>query len=324
MALFLLAVVTLLVQELAFVACGHPSAASKVLLRARGGGEEEDDDYVFQYMPTKLAELKIGQELDGVITFVSDRVALADVGVEKVGLIPASKMADVRVDNPQDVVKVGDSVKVWVTEVFKAESERESKLVLALTKNKVFDRRSLGDQPDMDALKAALEADGDAVDEEGKPKDKWISGMVFQKREFGCFVAFRVPGVAGTAQGLVYKTEVKGDPDVMDKVKVRVINIDDTDRISLSMQSSAGVLAPFYDMVGQWLDGTVKNFANFGAFVEVPSPEGGTVDGLLGNRDIKKEGVEDPAEELEEGQIVKVRVKNVSEKGLALSLLEEQ
>ncbi|CAE7039122.1 unnamed protein product, partial [Symbiodinium sp. CCMP2592] len=70
-----------------------------------------------------------------------------------VGMIPASKMAEGRVDNPQDKVKVGDGVKVFVVEVDRKENIRESRLVLAMHKNKIFDRRSFGEEPDMEKLK---------------------------------------------------------------------------------------------------------------------------------------------------------------------------
>eukprot|EP00437_Effrenium_voratum_P018250 CAMPEP_0181448068 /NCGR_PEP_ID=MMETSP1110-20121109/26948_1 /TAXON_ID=174948 /ORGANISM="Symbiodinium sp., Strain CCMP421" /LENGTH=341 /DNA_ID=CAMNT_0023572203 /DNA_START=8 /DNA_END=1033 /DNA_ORIENTATION=- len=319
MALLLLAVLAAFVQAAAFVALGRPSRTSQVLRRARGGADDEDE-FVFEAIPTTMAELKPGMEMQGVISFVSDRIAMADVGVEKAGMIPASKMAEGRVDNPQDKVKVGDGVKVWVVEVDKKENIRESRLILAMNKNKIFDRRSFGEEPDMEKLKAAVEAAGAEETEDGKPNDRWLTGMVTQKRDFGCFVAFRVPGVEGTAQGLVYRTELKGSPDVMDKVKVRVVNIDDSDKISLSMMSSAGAFAPFYDMKDEWVEGVVKNFADFGAFVQVESPDGGTVDGLLPNREISEERIEDPAEVLEEGQSLKVRILEVSEKGLALSL----
>ncbi|HEX2676001.1 MAG TPA: S1 RNA-binding domain-containing protein, partial [Polyangiales bacterium] len=65
----------------------------------------------------KLEDLKIGMELEGVVTNVTAFGAFVDVGVHQDGLVHVSQLADRFVKNPSDVAKVGDKLKVRVLEV---------------------------------------------------------------------------------------------------------------------------------------------------------------------------------------------------------------
>lgn len=66
---------------------------------------------------TELKDLKVGMVLEGVVSNVAAFGAFVDVGVHQDGLVHISKLADHRVKDPRDVVKVGDIVKVRVLEV---------------------------------------------------------------------------------------------------------------------------------------------------------------------------------------------------------------
>jgi len=64
-----------------------------------------------------MDDLKLGMELEGVVTNVTAFGAFVDVGVHQDGLVHVSQLADRFVQNPSDVVKVGDKLKVRVLEV---------------------------------------------------------------------------------------------------------------------------------------------------------------------------------------------------------------
>ena len=64
-----------------------------------------------------VADLSPGMVLQGVITNVAAFGAFVDIGVHQDGLIHISKLAARRVNNPHDVVTVGQSIKVKVLEV---------------------------------------------------------------------------------------------------------------------------------------------------------------------------------------------------------------
>lgn len=65
----------------------------------------------------EISDLKAGMELEGIVTNVVNFGAFVDVGVHQDGLVHISQMADYFVSNPQDLVKVGQVVKVRVLEV---------------------------------------------------------------------------------------------------------------------------------------------------------------------------------------------------------------
>lgn len=64
-----------------------------------------------------MDDLKTGMELEGVVTNVTAFGAFVDVGVHQDGLVHVSQLADRFVKDPNDVVKVGDKIKVRVLEV---------------------------------------------------------------------------------------------------------------------------------------------------------------------------------------------------------------
>jgi uncharacterized protein len=65
----------------------------------------------------KLEDLKVGMQLEGVVTNVTNFGAFVDVGVHQDGLVHISELADRFVKDPREVVKAGDVVKVRVKEV---------------------------------------------------------------------------------------------------------------------------------------------------------------------------------------------------------------
>ena len=64
-----------------------------------------------------LNDLKPGMKLKGTVRNVVDFGAFVDVGVHQDGLVHISKLANRFVKQPSDVVRVGDTVKVWVEKV---------------------------------------------------------------------------------------------------------------------------------------------------------------------------------------------------------------
>lgn len=65
----------------------------------------------------EISDLKVGMELEGVVTNVANFGAFVDVGVHQDGLVHVSQLADRFISDPKQVVKVGQVVKVRVLEV---------------------------------------------------------------------------------------------------------------------------------------------------------------------------------------------------------------
>ena len=64
-----------------------------------------------------IKDLKIGMDLEGVVTNVTAFGAFVDVGVHQDGLVHVSELSRNFVSNPSDVVKPGQKIKVWVLSV---------------------------------------------------------------------------------------------------------------------------------------------------------------------------------------------------------------
>jgi uncharacterized protein len=71
----------------------------------------------FQQGIKEISDLKVGMELEGIVTNVANFGAFVDVGVHQDGLVHISQLADRFVDDPKKVVKVGQVVKVRVLSV---------------------------------------------------------------------------------------------------------------------------------------------------------------------------------------------------------------
>jgi uncharacterized protein len=64
-----------------------------------------------------IADLRIGMELPGIVTNITNFGAFVDVGIKENGLVHVSQMADRYISNPAEVVSVHQHVKVKVLEV---------------------------------------------------------------------------------------------------------------------------------------------------------------------------------------------------------------
>lgn len=83
------------------------------------GRDPRDDapEVVFSRSALSIDDLEPGMELKGTVRNVVDFGAFVDIGVHQDGLVHISKLANRFVKHPSDVVRVGDTVNVWVEKV---------------------------------------------------------------------------------------------------------------------------------------------------------------------------------------------------------------
>lgn len=79
----------------------------------------------------KVSDLKIDMTLEGVVTNVANFGAFVDIGVHQDGLIHVSQLADRFVKDPNEIVKVGQVVKVRVVEI----DEARGRIALSMRSN---------------------------------------------------------------------------------------------------------------------------------------------------------------------------------------------
>ena len=80
----------------------------------------ETEEFHFDEHVHTIDDLQAGMVLPGIVTNISAFGAFVDLGVHKDGLIHISEMADRRISNPQEVVKLHQHVKVRVVDVDRA------------------------------------------------------------------------------------------------------------------------------------------------------------------------------------------------------------
>ncbi len=164
----------------------------------------------------KLAALKVGDIVEGVITGFASFGAFADIGVGKDGLIHVSELAEGRVEKAEDAVKIGDRFQFKVLEV----DPEGTRISLSL-------RRAQRTQK-MQQL------------EPGQVLEGTVSGIA----PFGAFVDIGVGRDGLVHISALSSTRVNRVEDVVkvgDKVTVKVLEVDQqSKRISLTMRLDEG------------------------------------------------------------------------------------
>ncbi|SEN27466.1 30S ribosomal protein S1 [Lihuaxuella thermophila] len=242
-----------------------------------------------------------GETLTATVADVVKGGLVVDVGVR--GFIPASHVELHFVEDFSDYK--GKELTLKVIEI----DPEKNKLILS--------------------RKAVLEEEANRKKEEtlaSLEAGQVLEGTVQRLTDFGAFVDI------GGVDGLVHVSELAwhrvGHPSEVltegDHVKVKVLKVDrENERISLSLKETqegpwdqaAKQIEP-----GQVLKGTVKRLVSFGAFVEVYPG----VEGLVHVSQIARRHVATPADVLEEGQEVQVKVLSIQpeQKRISLSIKE--
>lgn len=228
---------------------------------------------------------------------------VTDVGVR--GFIPAS-MIDRHFVSDLTEFK-GKTVQVVVAEI----DRENNRLILS--------RKAVLDQEQRSSLTDAMDrfSVGDV-----------LTGTVARLTNFGAFVDI------GGVDGLVHISElawnrVNHPSDVVqegEQVRVRVIRLDpERGKISLSIKEAAG--DPWEDLTndyheGDVLTGVVRRVVDFGAFVELRPG----LEGLVHVSQIANQHVAHPADVLQEGDEVQVKVLGVDpeRKRISLSIKEAE
>ena len=246
-----------------------------------------------------LLEIQPGQTRKGVVKNITDFGAFVDLnGMD--GLLHITDMSWGRINHPSEVVQVGQELEVYVLDV-----------------NLEKERISLG-------LKQKLQNPWDEI-ELKYPKGTRIRGKVVNLVPYGAFVQLE-EGV----EGLVHVSEISWTKrvarasDVLnagDMVEAVVLNVNkEEQKISLGIRQTEA--NPWDDVaskypIGSRVKGKVRNFTNYGAFVELE--EG--VDGMIHVSDMSwARKINHPSEVLKKGDELEAIVLEVSPENQRISL----
>lgn len=234
-----------------------------------------------------LATIKVGDSLDGVVKNITDYGAFIDFGSFD-GLLHLTDISWCRVRHPSEVLNIGQEVKVQVIKY-----------------DEVSKRVSLG-------MKQLQQNPWESITER-YPVSSVVKGKVTNITSYGAFVE-----IEDGIEGLVHVSEMSwlknnATPhkflNVGDEVEVMILDINSqSHRISLGMkQCEQNPWQEFSEKhkVGDIVEGTVKNFTEFGLFIGFNSG----VDGLVHISDICASGeVEEASKKFKKDEKIKVMV----------------
>jgi small subunit ribosomal protein S1 len=241
-----------------------------------------------------LDRLQENQIVEGVVKNLTDYGAFIDLGGID-GLLHITDMSWGRISHPSELFQVGDKVQVKVLK-FNSESERVS---LGL--------KQITDDPWTNA-------------EEKYIPGTVVQGKVVSLKDYGAFIELEegIEGLVHVSE-MSWTRQIKNPKQMLnlgDEVKAVVLDIDvSQNRISLGMKQLEE--NPYEKVLekyppGTVVEGTIRNIADFGVFVEL---EPG-IDGLVHITDLSwTQRVRHPSELYKKGDEVKAMVLNIDNSG---------
>jgi len=250
-----------------------------------------------------MAKLEKGQVLEGTVKNITSYGVFIDLGGVD-GLIHITDLSWGRINHPEEIVNLDEKIKVVILD-FDDEKKR-----IAL------------------GLKQLTPHPWDALDEKLSVGDK-VKGKVVVIADYGAFIEI-APGV----EGLIHVSEMSWSQHlrtaqdflkVGDEVEAVILTLDREERkMSLGMKQL--IPDPWEDIMTKYPKdskhtATVRNFTNFGIFVELE--EG--VDGLIHISDLSwSKKIKHPAEFTKIGEDIEVVVLDVDVENRRLSLGHKQ
>ena len=250
-----------------------------------------------------IGQLEKGQVLEGVVKNITSYGVFIDLGGVD-GLVHITDLSWSRINHPNEIVELDQKLNVVILDF----DENKSRIQLGL--------KQLSKHP------------WEALGEEVKVGDK-VKGKVVVIADYGAFVE-----VAGGVEGLVHVSEMSWSTHlrsaqdfvaVGDEIEAVILTLDREDR-KMSLGIKQLTPDPWTDITSKYPSGSkhsgiVRNFTNFGVFVELE--EG--IDGLIYISDLSwTKKIKHPSEFCNVGDKLDVVVLELDVEGRKLSLGHKQ
>jgi small subunit ribosomal protein S1 len=250
-----------------------------------------------------IGQLEKGQVLEGVVKNVTSYGVFVDLGGVD-GLIHITDLSWSRINHPNEVLELDQKLNVVILDF----DEDKTRIQLGL--------KQLSKHP------------WEALDENLKEGDT-VKGKVTVLADYGAFVEVE-EGVEGLihVSEMSWSTHLRSAQDfvkVGDEVEAKILSLDREER-KMSLGIKQMTPDPWTDItskypVGSRHKGTVRNFTNFGVFVELE--EG--IDGLIYISDLSwTKKIKHPSEFCKAGEELEVIVLELDVEGRKLSLGHKQ
>ena len=246
-----------------------------------------------------MSKLEVGQVLEGTVKNITSYGVFVDLGGID-GLIHITDLSWGRVNHPEEIVELDSTINVVILEF--DDDKRRIQL----------------------GLKQLTSHPWDALDEKVKIGDS-ISGKVVVVADYGAFVEVQ-PGIEALVHvsEMSWSTHLRSASDFLkvgQEIEAQVLTLDREDRkMSLGMKQLQP--DPWAEIAQKFPTGsnqkvTVRNFTNFGIFVELE--EG--VDGLIHISDLSwDKKIKHPSEFTKVGEVIEAQVLELDLEARKLSL----
>lgn len=236
-----------------------------------------------------LVTLHTGEKVKGTVVEIHPNEVIVNLNYKSDGIIPAGELTDDPTLSPEDVVKVGDVIDVFVIRVNDVEGN------VLLSKKKIDNEKKY------------------AVLEEAFENDTVLSGIVIEAVKGGVIVlteGIRV-FVPGSQANDRYLSDLSTLVDMTKKVSLKIIKFDKrTKKIvgsikKVMLAEKAKKAESFWAdaEVGKEYTGVVKTLTDFGAFVDI-----GGVEGLVHISQLSWNKIKHPSEVVNVGDEINVRI----------------
>ena len=277
-----------------------PVSIIEEVVKAMSENLKNEETFAELFEQYESKALSNGDIIDGRVAEVRNNEVIVDLdGFKYNGQLAADQLTDDPSLKPSDVVKEGDTIKVYVVGV----NDGEGKVVLS--------RKKLVAMESWNKIKAAYES-GETL--EGKIIKAVKGGVIALTDGSQVFI----PARQASERFVQDLQNLVGDV-----VNYRIIEIDErrkrvigSVRVILDEQRKAVEDAFWADAeVGKKYTGTVKSLTNFGAFVDI-----GGVDGLVHISELSWNKIKHPSEVVKEGDVLEVYIKDINDETKKISL----
>ena len=249
-----------------------------------------------------IGKLEKGQVLEGEVKNITNYGVFVDLGGMD-GLIHITDLSWGRINHPEEIVKIGDKIKVVVLDF----NEQQKRIALGL--------KQLTPHP------------WDALDPNLKVGDK-VKGKVILIADYGAFVEIE-PGVEGLVHvsEMSWSTRLHSAQDFLkvgDEVEAQVLTLDrEARKMSLGIKQLTP--NPWDEIeskypVGSKHTATVRNITSFGVFAQLED----SVEGLIHISDLSWNKIKHPSEMVSVGDPIDVVILDFDEANHRLSLGHKQ
>ncbi len=240
-----------------------------------------------ELLEQSIKTLNTGDKVTGVVTGIGNTEVQVDLGTKHAGYIPYDEVSTDPSVKPEDILKVGDEIEVFVVRV----NDQEG--TVQLSKKKLDGLKVWDEMASYVEEKTTVEGN---ITEENK------GGLVANVKGIRVFIPASQSGIAkgGDMSGMVGKT-VKLKITEVNRARRRVIG---SIRAVNAEERKAAQEKIWNEIeVGAKYHGVVKSLTSYGAFVDI-----GGVDGMVHVSELSWNRIKNPAEVVSVGDEIDVYV----------------